>query len=106
MKRIVFVLLIGIPVSAVAQQPPEMALMPRQLVEMAAGWIAHPDATTAVQLYAGLQACLADNPTNGVVRRTGVDECPVVTQALAARDAAQKKAVDEAAPEPKAAPKK
>lgn len=75
------------PVVAHAQpaQKPEMVLLPRALAEAAAQWIATPNAGNAVQIYAGLAACIADNPVNGVVRRTGADQCPAVTQALEAK---------------------
>jgi hypothetical protein len=66
-----------------------MVLLPRGIAEMAAGWIRAPDPTSAVQLYAVLLACLADNPKNGVVRRMGEDQCPTVTAALAARATAK-----------------
>jgi hypothetical protein len=69
------------------KQPPEMVLIPRAAAEAAAQWIVRPDAGNAVRLYAMLSACIADNPVGGVVRRVGVDQCPEVTAALAARDA-------------------
>ena len=49
--------------------------------------IAAPNAETAVRLYAGLLACLADNPTGSTVRREGPDQCPAVTAALKAMGA-------------------
>ncbi len=65
--------------------PAGMVLLPRQAAEAAAQWIAAPNAETAVRLYAGLLACLADNPdARGVVRHTGPDQCPAVTAALGA----------------------
>lgn len=70
---------------AFAQQP-NMVLLPRTLAEAAAQWVMQPDATTAVRLFAGLQACLADNPANGRVQHTGPDQCPAVTEALAERE--------------------
>lgn len=74
---------------AFAQPPPaapEMVLLPRILAETAAQWIGAPDATTAVRVFAALQACLADNPQGGRLVRQGQDQCPAVTAALAARD--------------------
>ncbi len=64
--------------------PAGMVLLPRQAAEAAAQWIAAPNAETAVRLYAGLVACLNDNPVDGVVRREGPDQCPAVTAALRA----------------------
>lgn len=85
MKRVILAcLLLASP--AMAQQPPEMVLLPRQLAESAVAWIATPNATDAVQLFVALNSCLANNPTGGVMRRAGPDRCPVVTEALAAKD--------------------
>jgi hypothetical protein len=90
MRRLILVLSL-VPTLAFAQasapQPPQpdLILLPRQLAESAMQWIAAPNATDAVQLFALLQACLADNPVGGLVRRSGPDQCPQVTQALAAQ---------------------
>ena len=78
------------PAWAADPVPPEMVLLPRNLAEAAAQWIATPDAATAVRIYATLQACLADNPVNGRVQRMGQDQCPAVTAALAEREHAKK----------------
>ena len=67
--------------------PAGIVLLPRQAAEAAAQWIAAPNAETAVRLYAGLLACLADNPTGSTVRREGPDQCPAVTAALKAMGA-------------------
>lgn len=68
--------------------PAGIVLLPRQAAEAAAQWIAAPNAETAVRLYAGLLACLNDNPdARGVVRRSGPDQCPAVTAALKAMGA-------------------
>ena len=83
---LVFVML---PCVALAQQPgtpPEMVLLPRPLAEQALAWIATPNPTNAVMLYASFAACLNDNPHNGVATRSGQDQCQMVTDALAARD--------------------
>ncbi len=67
--------------------PAGMVLLPRQAAEAAAQWIAAPNAETAVRLYAGLLACLNDNPdAQGVVRREGPDQCPAGTAALKAME--------------------
>lgn len=96
MRRLILVLSL-VPTLAFAQPPtppvpqapqapqPDMVLLPRQLVETAAQWIAVPSATDAVQLFLMLQACVADNPAGGVIRHNGPDQCPAVTQALAAQ---------------------
>ena len=78
--------------------PAGMVLLPRQAAEAAAQWIAAPNAETAVRLYAGLVACLNDNPTGGIVRRKGPDQCPAVTAALKAMGP---KAAPKAAPKPR-----
>ena len=71
---------------ATTPQPPEMVLMPRAQIEAMLNWMAQPDPTTAIRLASVVTACLANNPQGGVVRRSGPDQCPVVTEALAARD--------------------
>ena len=71
---------------ATTPQPPEMVLMPRAQIEAVLNWMAQPDPTTAIRLASVVTACLANNPQGGVVRRSGPDQCPVVTEALAARD--------------------
>jgi hypothetical protein len=98
-------LVIGIvlfPCAVIAQSKPmpdkpDMVLLPRELAEGAAQWIAAPNATNAVQLYAALTACIADNPSNGMKVQMGPDHCPTVTKALADRDA--EKAAKEKPPE-------
>lgn len=108
MRRPLLPLLL-LPLAAHAQpapQQPEMVLLPRQLAETAAQWISAPDATTAVRIFAALQACLADNPQGGRLTRQGQDQCPAVTAALAARDkelADAKAAAAKSAEAPKAA---
>ena len=69
-----------------------MATVPRAAVvavmnTMQAIAVLHPDlATPAVeQAFAMLGACVADNPVNGMLRRQGADQCPAVTEALAAQ---------------------
>lgn len=90
MRRLILVLSL-VPTLAFAQAPapqspqPDVVLLPRQLVENTVRWIVVPNATDAVQLFLMLQACVADNPVGGVMRRSGPDQCPVVTQALAAQ---------------------
>jgi hypothetical protein len=90
MRRLILVLSL-VPTLAFAQAPasqspqPDVVLLPRQLVENTVRWIAVPNATDAVQLFLFLQACIVDNPVSGVVRRSGPDQCPEVTQALAAQ---------------------
>ena len=69
---------------ATTPQPPEMVLMPRAQIEAMLNWMAQPDPTTAIRLASVVTACLANNPQGGVVRRSGPDQCPVVTEALAA----------------------
>ncbi len=73
--------------SAIAHaQKPEMVLLPRILATAAAGWIAEPNAGNAVKMYEAMVACLANNPTNGVIQRMGQDACPAVTAAIEERD--------------------
>ena len=93
MNRLLLAAALLAPMSALAapKPPPHltipagMVLLPRQAAEAAAQWIAAPNAETAVRLYAGLVACLNDNPdARGVVRRSGPDQCPAVTAALKA----------------------
>ena len=93
MNRLLLAAALLAPMSALAapKPPPHltipagMVLLPRQAAEAAAQWIAAPNAETAVRLYAGLVACLNDNPdAQGVVRREGPDQCPAVTAALGA----------------------
>ncbi len=97
MRSLILSTLLLAPLAAQAQQPPkpDMALLPRAAVEAAirdAQAIAtlHPDlATPAVQeAFGALAACLADNPVNGRMERRGADQCPAVTEALAAQDKA------------------
>lgn len=87
MKRFAILVSLLSATPALAQQPPatEMVLLPRAVAEAAAQWIAAPNAGNAVQLYASLTACIADNPQGGVVRHGGQDQCSTVTEALAAQ---------------------
>lgn len=86
MKFIAFTTALLLAVPAMAQPAaPEMVMIPRQTAESVAQWVASPDARTAVQLYAALTACIADNPRDGVVRHMGPDQCTFVTEALAAQ---------------------
>ena len=118
MRSLILAALLLAPLAAQAQQPPpksEMALLPRAAVEATiriAQAIAtlHPDlATPAVlEAFGALAACLADNPVNGHLTRQGQDQCPAVTEALAAQDkaladarkAAEKPAAPTATPTP------
>lgn len=87
--RLTIALLPAIPAAAVAEQPlpkPDVVIIPRVAVQAAMNWIATPDPTNAVRLYSALQACLQDNPIDGRVSRMGPDQCPEVTEAIAARD--------------------
>lgn len=63
-----------------------MVLIPRSVAETALNWISQPDAAVAVKLYAAFSACIADNPTGGVMTRSGPDQCGIVTEAIDARD--------------------
>jgi hypothetical protein len=66
----------------------EMVLMPRALIPLMEQAILHPhnvDTGDVISLMQQLEACVADNPVNGVVRGNGPDRCPMVTQALAAQ---------------------
>ena len=108
------ILALTLAVPAMAQQPapkPDMALLPRAAVEAAirdalAIATLHPDlATPAVQeAFGALAACLADNPVNGRLTRQGQDQCPTVTEALAAQDKAMADARKAAAPAPASKP--
>ena len=84
MKRLLPLLFLATP--AMAQQPPEMVLIPRPVAEQALQWIATPNAANAVMLYAAFSACMRNNPHQGVTTRAGGDDCPTVTDAIAARD--------------------
>ncbi len=95
MRPLILSALLLAPLAAQAQQKPDMALLPRAAVEAAirdAQAIAtlHPDlATPAVQeAFGALAACLADNPVQGRLTRQGQDQCPAVTEALAAQEKA------------------
>lgn len=74
-----------IPVCAAAQKP-DTVMLPRDVAQSAMAWIATPDPTVAVRLFSALQACIQNNPTDGKMVRQGTDQCPAVTDALAARD--------------------
>ena len=82
MRHLILAAALLLPLPALAAPAPHatipagMVLLPRQAAEAAAQWIAAPNAETAVRLYAGLLACLADNPTGSTVRREGPDQCP------------------------------
>lgn len=68
-----------------AQAQEQMVLLPRALAVAVAHWMVHPDPDTAIELYNTLGNCINDNPDNGVLVRSGPDECPAVTAALAAK---------------------
>lgn len=72
-------------VAAAQQKSPEMVLIPLPVAEAVANWIVAPDATNAVRLFSALQACIKNNPIGGVTTRIGPDQCPEVTEAIAAR---------------------
>jgi len=99
-------LLVAAPAFAQPQAKPEMVLLPRQVAEAAAQWIAQPNAGNAVQLYAALTACIADNPHGGVTTHMGADQCAAVTEALAAqaKELADAKAPKPTVPTPPVAP--
>ena len=114
MRPLIIAALLLAPFAAQAQQPApksDMALLPRAAVEATiriAQAIAtlHPDlATPTVQeAFGALAACLADNPVNGRLTRQGQDQCPAVTEALAAQDKAMADARKAAAPAPASKP--
>ena len=93
--------------TAMAQgAPPDVVLLPRAVAQAAMQWVMAPDPTNAVRIYAALQACMQNNPHDGVTTRMGPDQCPEVTEALAARNkeiADLKKQLSDKAP--KEAPK-
>lgn len=71
-----------------AAPPSEMVLIPRALISPIEQAILHPhsvDVGDILTLIRQLDACVADNPTGGVVQRSGPDQCTPVTQALAAQ---------------------
>ena len=87
MRRLIAAALLLAPFAAYAQPAPiDMVLMPRALVEDAANWVKAPDPRSAVLIWMSLVACINDNPHNGPNVRVGADQCPAVTQAIAARD--------------------
>lgn len=89
MKRLVIGAGLLFSMAAVAQPAPppdELVLIPRAVAQGAASWIMNPDATSAVRLYAAMTACLRDNPSGGVITRSGQDFCTDVTAAIDARD--------------------
>ena len=101
MRALILAFALLLPIAAHAQQPTiEMVLVPRGIAETALSWIMAPNANNAVQLYAALQACIADNPHGGVTRRSGPDQCPAVTEALAAQEKALADATRAASPPP------
>jgi hypothetical protein len=72
----------------------ETVLIPSALVPPIMQAILHPhsvDVGDILTLVQQLEACVADNPVDGAVRRNGPDQCPVVTQALAAQTSANAK---------------
>lgn len=88
MKQALFAALLLLPIAGSAQQPPakpDVILLPREVAVAAMNWIAQPDASNAVKLYAALSACISDNPVNGMLSRTGADQCPEITAAIEAR---------------------
>lgn len=88
MKRFIFLAVLW-PAVALGQTPEqETILLPRGVAVAALNWIGQPDATSAVKLFAALNACINDNPQGGRVVRMGPDQCPEVTAGLAARDKA------------------
>lgn len=84
---IVAMAVVAVPAAAQQSLPkPDVVLLPRDVAQSAMAWIATPDPTVAVRLFSALQACVGNNPQDGRVVRQGQDQCPVVTEALAARD--------------------
>lgn len=86
MRIVPICLMMSVATPALAQQAAEMVLLPRPIAEKALEWIAAPNANNAVMLYASFAACLNDNPHNGVTARSGQDQCPAVSDAVAARE--------------------
>lgn len=83
MIRFIFAASLLVPCAAFAQSVDEdVVILPRATAEAAANWIANPNAMSAVNLFASLKVCLADNPRDGVTRTTGADQCPAVTRAV------------------------
>ena len=116
MKRGIFAVLLAtslLPPIAAAQtaQPgaparPDVVLLPRDVAIAAMNWIAQPDPTSAVRLFALLSACMQDNPASGVTARAGgPDQCPAVAAAIEARDKELAAARPQPAPEPIIGPK-
>jgi len=81
MRTFILLAVLAAPGVAFAQSAPEMVLMPKGLIEAARSWIGHPDATTAVQIYAALEACEASNAEKPPAH----DGCAAVTAAIKAR---------------------
>jgi hypothetical protein len=112
LRAILFATLL--PVAAWAADAPPIATPPpapppsdccvlilRSVVAPIEQVIQHPHQYDFGETLAILQqfdACVADNPIKGVVRHTGQDQCPDVTDALAAQTAAL--AVSKKAPPP------
>ena len=72
--------------SAPPYQPSDTVLIPRALIAPIEQAILHPhsvDVGDVIALLQQFRACVADNPTNGVVRHLEPDLCSPVTQALA-----------------------
>ena len=97
-------------VACAQQSKVDLVLIPRDVASTALSWIAQPDPSNAVRLYVALNACISNNPLDGVVTRSGPDQCPGVTAAIEQRDkeiADLKKQLAEAkAPHAPAAPAK
>ena len=77
------------PPNAPQKQQIEMLLLPSVLVHnlmntINAITILHPELETPIieQMFGVLNACISDNPVNGIVRRMGPDQCQAVTDAL------------------------
>jgi hypothetical protein len=69
-----------------AEAPAEMVTIPRDVAEAAAAQIRHPNPINNIDTLVLLQACMADNPQGGRLVRQGADQCPSVTDVLAAHD--------------------
>ena len=74
--------------TAQPQAPVEMVLLPRQLAEMAAQWVATPNAGNAVQLYSALIACIGANPSKGVAVNSAKNQCEAVSSEITNREKA------------------
>ena len=95
--------LLLLPTLALAQTTPELVLVPLatvQTLEQAAMNARKLDAADILAPIQQLQACIADNPHNGVVQRSGPDQCPEVTAAIEAREKVKTEAPPAAPPKP------